>query len=175
MSVAGASVRLASSGSARGTTAMGSAADFDFYVGTWKVHNRRLRSRLTGCDEWDEFPAVSVARSVLGGHGNVDEITFPTLPLHGMTIRLYDAESEQWSLYWISEASAVIDAPVRGRWDDESTGRFYCDDVHEGTPVRVRYLWLRSGDDNIRWEQAFSTDGEQTWETNWIMESLRSE
>jgi hypothetical protein len=153
---------------------MGSAADFDFYVGTWQVHNRRLRSRLTGCDEWEEFPAVSVARTILGGKGNLDEITFPTLGAHGMTVRLYDAEADEWRLYWISQSSAVIDVPVRGRWDDPTTGRFYCDDVHEGTPVRVRYLWLRTGEDAVRWEQAFSVDGERTWETNWIMESART-
>ncbi|MEU7843737.1 hypothetical protein AB0B39_22580 [Micromonospora sp. NPDC049114] len=52
--------------------------DFDFYVGTWNVVNRRLRERLTGCDEWEEFPGVSVAHSFFGGGGNFDEITFPT-------------------------------------------------------------------------------------------------
>jgi hypothetical protein len=153
---------------------MGSAADFDFYIGTWQVHNRRLRSRLTGCTEWEEFPGISVARAVLGGRGNVDEITFPTLGVHGMTIRLYDVEVDEWSLYWISQASPTIDVPVRGRWHNATMGVFSCDDVHDGTPVRVRYVWLRTGADTVRWEQAFSADGEQTWETNWVMESVRT-
>jgi hypothetical protein len=26
-----------------------------------------------------------------------------------MTVRLYDAEADEWSPYWISQASAVID------------------------------------------------------------------
>lgn len=25
---------------------------FDFLVGTWQVHNRRLRAQLTGSEEW---------------------------------------------------------------------------------------------------------------------------
>ena len=36
------------------------ARDFDFWMGSWNVRNRRLRERLAGSDEWDEFEATSV-------------------------------------------------------------------------------------------------------------------
>src|SRR5215472_3556199 len=77
-------------------------ADFDFYVGTWKVHNRRLRERLKGSHEWEEFEGVSVAHMVLGGLGNMDEITLerPSGTVRGMTLRLFDPKMQQWSLYW---------------------------------------------------------------------------
>ena len=52
---------------------MSEASDFDFWPGQWKVHNRRLRKRLAGSDEWEEFQATSVARHILGGCGNEDE------------------------------------------------------------------------------------------------------
>jgi hypothetical protein len=29
--------------------------DFDFLVGKWKVHNRKLKVRLNHSNEWDEF------------------------------------------------------------------------------------------------------------------------
>ena len=29
--------------------------DFDFLEGRWKVHHRRLKERLVGCTEWEEF------------------------------------------------------------------------------------------------------------------------
>ena len=38
-------------------------ADFDFFVGRWKVHNRRLRERLKGSTDWEEFEGTSVART----------------------------------------------------------------------------------------------------------------
>jgi len=38
---------------------------FDFWMGSWKVHNRRLRARLKGSTEWDEFEATVVARPLL--------------------------------------------------------------------------------------------------------------
>ena len=50
------------------------AHDFDFYVGTWTIHNRRLRQALAGCTEWYEFEAVSEARPVLGGDGQLRRV-----------------------------------------------------------------------------------------------------
>ncbi|WP_424529333.1 hypothetical protein ACOZ38_07220 [Sphaerisporangium viridialbum] len=147
--------------------------DFDFFVGTWNVANRRLKERLKGCTEWDEFPGVSTSKSIFGGTGNMDEIDFPTMGFSGLTLRLYDPEREEWSLYWTSSRSSVIEPPVIGRFDG-GVGEFYADDTHEGIPIRVRYLWSGITATTCRWEQAFSTDGGRTWETNWIMESTRA-
>src|SRR5437867_12529026 len=38
--------------------------DFDFLVGKWKMHNRRLNKRLENCKDWTEF--VSGQGSVAG-------------------------------------------------------------------------------------------------------------
>ena len=46
---------------------MSEASDFDFLPGEWTIQNRRLRKRLAGSDEWEEFEATSVARHILGG------------------------------------------------------------------------------------------------------------
>ena len=35
--------------------------DFDFYMGTWQVHHRRLKERLCGSHEWQEFEGKSRA------------------------------------------------------------------------------------------------------------------
>jgi len=66
----------------------------------------------------------------------------------------------------------VIDPPVVGPFVD-GRGEFYGDDVHDGKPIRVRYLWSGITPTTAHWEQAFSADGGQTWETNWHMESTR--
>jgi hypothetical protein len=52
-------------------------------------------------------------------------------------------------------------------------GEFYADDIYEGKEIRVRFLWSDVTATTARWEQAFSLDGEETWLTNWIMESTR--
>ena len=47
--------------------------DFDFYMGTWAVHHRRLERRLAGSDEWAEFEGTSTAWPILDGAGNIDD------------------------------------------------------------------------------------------------------
>ncbi len=146
--------------------------DFDFLIGNWKVANRKLKQRLAGCTEWDEFTAHSVAWSLLGGSANIDQFTFPD-GTSALTLRLYEPDREQWSLNWATSTEGRLFPPVVGGFAD-GKGLFYGDDVHDGTPVRVRYIWSDITPTSARWEQAYSTDQEQTWETNWIMELERS-
>jgi hypothetical protein len=55
-------------------------ADFDFLLGSWRVFNRRLKARLRGSSEWEEFPSTCRARSILSGFGNMDEFTIDLPP-----------------------------------------------------------------------------------------------
>src|SRR3954452_13065713 len=91
--------------------------DFDFYVGKWKVHNKRLKEPLTGGKDWYEFDAVSTSRKVWGGRANMDEYEGDTPTgqhIQGMTVRLYDPKSHQWRLYWATSSRGVIDVPTIG-------------------------------------------------------------
>jgi hypothetical protein len=152
--------------------------DFDFYTGTWDVTNRRRTDFLQDtcfleeAREWEEFPAVSRASRHFGGGANFDEIEFPTKGFDGVTLRLYDPERQEWSLYWVNSRTGTLTSPVVGRFT-EGRGEFYGDDTLEGRQVRVRFIWSDITADSARWEQAFSIDGEKTWITNWIMESTR--
>jgi hypothetical protein len=117
--------------------------DFDFLVGEWTIANRRLRERLIGSDDWEEFESTSVVHGLFDGAANVDEITFPTKSFKGLTLRLFDPEREEWSLYWANSQTGVLFPPVVGRFND-GRGEFYGDDVEGGTPVRVRISGPRS-------------------------------
>lgn len=69
--------------------------DFDFLLGSWSVHHRRLRDRLKGSIAWEEFDGQAVARKILGGLGNIDELSMERESGHteGATLRLYDPKS----------------------------------------------------------------------------------
>jgi len=149
--------------------------DFDFLVGTWTSRQRRLRSILTGSTEWYEFEGTSRSWSVFDGAGNVDEISFPSQGFGGVTLRLYDAERDEWSLYWASSVTGLSLPPVVGRFDESGVGVFTAEEVYEGRPITVRFIWSDIKPDSCRWEQAFSADQGATWETNWVMEFTRSE
>src|ERR1041385_1735697 len=101
--------------------------DFDFFIGRWKAHNRRLRGRLKGCNDWEEIEGVAVIRKVLGGIGNIDEISMERAigHLEGLTLRLYNPESRQWSMYWAASVEGSLEPPVIGGFADE-IGRASC-------------------------------------------------
>ena len=147
--------------------------DFDFLIGSWTVANRRLVKPLAECTEWYEFAGVATCQPIFGGAGNLDEIAFPTQGFGGVTVRLYDPARREWSLYWVSSRSTVIEAPVIGRFVD-GVGEFFADDTYEGTPIRCRYRWSDITPTSAHWEQAFSTDGEHSWETNWVNDLTRT-
>lgn len=155
--------------------AASTARDFDFWMGWWDVRNRRLRERLAGSSEWEEFDATSVARPILGGLGNEDEFrTDWNGGVVAMSFRFFDPRRRLWSIYWAdSRRPGVLDPPVFGAFDGD-TGVFEGDDTFEGRPIRVRFVWSGVTTPTPRWEQAFSDDGGETWETNWTMEFTRA-
>jgi hypothetical protein len=147
----------------------GDAHDFDFFAGTWRSTQRRLKARNVGSADWDEFPAHLVCRQYLGGTANTDEVAFPTKGWSGMTVRTFDVAKRQWSIYWINGKKGILELPpvVGGFIGDR--GEFYGEDTDDGRPIKVRFVWTRLGPDRAHWEQAFSYDG-KSWETNWVNE-----
>jgi hypothetical protein len=147
--------------------------NFDFFIGNWTVANRRLVKALSGSDEWEEFPATITCQGFFEGAGSFEEIIFPTKGWRGATVRTFDPATELWSLYWVNSRIGRIDPPVVGRFVD-GVGDFQGDDVWEGQPIRVRFLWTDITAHSAHWQQAFSTDGGETWETNWHMQHTRT-
>lgn len=148
--------------------------DFDFFLGRWNVHNRRLRERLKGCKEWIEFEATAVARPLPSGFGNEDEFHTNYWPgFVGMSFRFFDPQTKQWSIYWSDNRRGGGHlAPVVGSFSGD-VGIFEGPDTFEGRPIVVRYTWSRVTTPSPRWEQAFSEDGGETWETNWVNDFTR--
>ena len=70
--------------------------DFDFYFGKWKIHNRKLKTRLNDCDEWIEFEAEQECRPILNNFGNTDNFhaDFDGKPFEGMTLRLFNPQTK---------------------------------------------------------------------------------
>jgi hypothetical protein len=150
--------------------------DFDFFIGRWKGHNRRLRERLKNCDEWEEFEGTSVCRKILGGMGNMDEVTFhrKTGYAEGFTLRLFDPQAQEWLIYWAAGSGGKLELPMIGKFEN-GRGEFYAHEVFENRHVYSRFIWSEVTETSCRWEQAFSEDGGKTWETNWIADFTRLE
>ena len=144
--------------------------DFDFLIGTWRVHHRRLKERLKGSTEWEEFEGETVDRKILNGIGNQDEniLHRKTGSIHAISLRLFNPESKEWSIYWSTNVTGSLDIPMAGGFKD-GIGEFYSQEIFEGQHIYNRFIWSKITANSCQWEQAFSEDGGKTWETNWIM------
>ena len=148
--------------------------DFDFLIGTWKVHHRMLTPRLKRSTEWIEFEGETVDRKIMNGLGNMDEniIHMQTGPVHAISLRLFNPQAKEWSIHWSTDRMGVLDIPMIGGFND-GLGEFYSQETHDGMHVYSRFIWSMITADSCQWEQALSDDGGKTWETNWIMEFKR--
>jgi hypothetical protein len=143
--------------------------DFDFEIGTWKTQLRRLQRPLTGSTTWVEYEGTSVVRKVLDGRANLVELKVagPAGRIEGLSLRLYNPESRQWSLNFANISSGVLTTPSIGEFKD-GRGEFYNQDTLNGRSILVRFVITKVTDDSYRFEQSFSGDGGKTWEANWI-------
>jgi hypothetical protein len=144
--------------------------DFDFLIGEWRVHSRRLKERLAGSQEWIEFDGSITSRKLMAGWANVDDTVFnmPEGVYRGVAPRAYDPKTGEWAIWWIDGRNphGALDPPVKGRFAD-GVGTFYADDTLRGMPIKIRFTWSHITANSARWEQAFSADGGKTWEVNW--------
>jgi hypothetical protein len=150
------------------------AHDFDFLFGSWHIAHERLTARLTHCNEWEQFATTGECAPILDGAGNVDRTrgVWRGTDFEGVTLRIFNPATGQWSIYWVDTVTYTLQPPVIGTFVN-GTGTFYGDDEHAGTPVLARFIWSDITADTARWEQAFSTDHGETWEVNWIMTFTR--
>ncbi|MEP6495417.1 MAG: hypothetical protein ABJF01_22210 [bacterium] len=143
--------------------------DFDFEFGNWKTHIRRLQRPLTGSNTWIDYDGTSVLRTVWNGRANIGELEVSNAAsrIEGLSLRLYNPESHQWSIYWSNSRDGVLGTPMIGRFEN-GRGEFYDQESFEGAAVYVRFIFSEITPTSFRLEQAYSADGGKTWEANWI-------
>jgi hypothetical protein len=152
--------------------------DFDFLIGDWKVGLRQLLNPLTGSTEWIEYTGTSRTRKMWESDANVEEfdVFSPTNQrrIRAQTLRLYNPDARQWSIYLINADKGVLSLPpVVGRFT-EGRGEFLDMEDWKGRMILVRYAWTSDPPARARMEQSFSADGGKSWEVNWICQLTRS-
>lgn len=148
--------------------------DFDFQLGTWKTHVKRLRQPLTGSTDWVEYDGISVVRKVWNGRASLLELNVEGTagPIEGMGLRLYNPETRLWIINWANSFDGALQTPMLGSFKN-GRGDFYDHEMFNGRAVFARNSFFDITADSIRFEQAFSEDGGKTWEINWLMTFTR--
>jgi hypothetical protein len=151
--------------------------DFDFLIGDWKAHVRRLPDRLNNSNVWVEYDGISNHHKLLDSNANFEqfEVTSTDKKLHikAQTLRLYNPATRQWSIYLADLDNGTLDTPPVVGGFTGKRGEFFHQETLKGRTILVRYVWLDLSPNSARMEQSYSPDGGKTWEVNWICELSR--
>lgn len=156
------------------TAARDGQRDFDWNIGRWRTHLRRLDAPLTGSNRWVEYEGTSVVRPLLSGDANIVEleVSGPAGRIEGILLRLYDRQARQWTMHYASRRGGQLAAPLIGEFR-EGRGEFVAQEVYNGRTILVRFVITRPAADTATFEQSFSADGGRTWELNWVAVDTR--
>lgn len=148
--------------------------DFDFEIGTWKTKLKRMLNPLSGSTTWVEYEGTTIVRKVWNGRANLVELVAdgPAGRFEGLSLRLYNPQSRQWSLNFASVKGGVMTTPTIGEFRN-GRGEFYSQETLDGRAILVRFVISDITPNSCRFEQAFSDDGGKTWEVNWIAVDTR--
>src|SRR6266446_8120527 len=107
--------------------------DFDFHFGTWKTHLRRLLRPLTGSTTWVEYQGTTAVRKVWDGRANLVELTAdgPAGHFEGLSLRLYNPASHQWSLNFANANDGTLTQPTIGEFKN-GRGEFFDQETLNG-------------------------------------------
>ena len=154
--------------------AAGGQHDFDFELGSWKIHLKKLLHPLTASNAWVEFDGTSVTRKLWDGRSQIEQFETDGAAGHieGLTLRLFNPQSRQWRLYWANSNVGILDPPQIGRFVN-GVGEFYAQDTVDGKVILIRFVWSKTTSNSPHFEQSFSADGGKTWEVNWITDQTR--
>jgi hypothetical protein len=148
--------------------------DFDFEIGTWKTNLKRLLNPLSGSTTWVEYEGTTVVRKVWDGRANLVELAADGSAgrFEGLSLRLYNPQSHQWSLNFANVKGGVMTTPTIGEFKN-GRGEFYSQETLDGRAILVRFVISDITPNACHFEQAFSDDGGKTWEVNWIAVDTR--
>jgi len=149
--------------------------DFDFELGSWKIHLKRRLHPLTGSTTWVEFDGTSVTRKIWDGRSQIEEFETDSPAaghVEGLTLRTYNPQSHQWRLYWANSKDGTVVPAQIGQFRN-GVGEFYGEDTLNDKAILIRFVWTNTTTDTPHFEQSFSEDGGKTWEVNWITDQTR--
>ena len=148
--------------------------DFDFEIGTWRTRLSRRLHPLTGSTTWVQYEGTTVVRKVWKGRANLVELEVdgPAGHIEGLSLRLYNPESHQWSLNFANSSGGTISPPTIGEFKN-GRGEFFDQETLNGRAIYVRFVISEITPNSCHFEQSFSDDGGKTWELNWIATDTR--
>jgi hypothetical protein len=149
--------------------------DFDFEIGTWRTHLKRLLHPLSGSKTWVEYDGTTTVRKIWDGRANLVELEAdgPQGHIEALSLRLYNPVSHQWSLNFANRSGGTLGTPTVGEFKD-GRGEFVDQETLGARVILVRFVIAPITPRSCHFEQSFSDDGGKTWELNWVADDSLS-
>ncbi len=145
------------------------ASGFDFWIGAWRVN---LRVRDDDLAWQDRVTADARVWPILDGRALLE--LWDSEPIKGFSLRWYDHEAGAWRLWlnWPAEGRSAGSGLAGGF--RHGRGEFFAESTTgDGKTLTTRYTFSDIAPDRLRWDDAYSRDGGESWTPNWIMEFTR--
>ncbi|HEY2469648.1 MAG TPA: hypothetical protein VGI45_17640 [Terracidiphilus sp.] len=148
--------------------------DFDFNVGVWHTHIRRILDPLSGSPDFIELNGTVTVRKVWGGRAELEEIETdgPKGRWEGLSLFLYNPQSHQWSQSFLNSQRPDLGTPLIGEFRDGRADLFG-GDTFKGKSIIVRGVWSDVQPDSHRYVESYSDDGGQTWKESFHADLTR--
>jgi len=148
--------------------------DFDFNIGVWKTHIKRVLDPLSGSTQSIELNGTVTVRKVWDGRAQLEEIETegPNGHWEGLTLFLYNPAAHQWSQNFVDGKVGVLTLPQIGSFKD-GRGELFASDTVNGRTILVRGVWSEIKPDSHRFEESYSDDGGKTWAPAFIANLTR--
>src|ERR1022692_3899812 len=157
-------IPAADAGSPQTNVARDGRHDFDFGIGVWHTHIRRILDPLSGSSDSVELNGTVTSRKIWGGRALLEEIEAdgPRGHWEGLSLFLYNPESHQWSQSFINSRMASLGSPLIGSFKD-GRGELFSQDTFHDKSILVRAVWSNITPDSHSYEESYSNDGGKTW------------
>jgi hypothetical protein len=148
--------------------------DFDFDIGVWRTHIRRILNPLSGATQSIELNGTVTVRKVWGGRASLEEIETdgPNGHWEAMTLFLYNPAARQWSTNFVNSKVGQLTTPLVGSFTN-GRGELFGQDTIDGRIILVRGVWSDIKPDSHQYEESYSADGGRTWARAFIANLTR--
>jgi hypothetical protein len=148
--------------------------DFDFNIGVWNTHIKRILDPFANAPQSYELSGTVTVSKIWDGKGQLEEIEAdgPKGHWEGLTLFLYNPAAHQWSQIFTNSKLAMMGTPLIGEFK-EGRGELYATDTFNGRSVLIRGVWSDITPNAHRFTESISADGGVTWFPTFIGELTR--
>ncbi|HEX4242410.1 MAG TPA: hypothetical protein VHZ53_13450 [Steroidobacteraceae bacterium] len=151
--------------------------DFDFNIGVWHTHIKRILEPFASRSESVELNGTVTVRKVWDGKAELEEIEAdgPKGHWEGLTLFLYNPSAHQWSQSFVNSRVGMLSASSTNIGELRD-GRVVLigEDTVNGRTILVKAMWSDIKPESHQYEESFSDDGGATWVRSFIANLTRA-